>query len=206
MPEIIYPSLIILSLVTIFIIIWRKAYYVQSTGLDIQPKTPVIEEAAIPTEELEPPKEEDFSDFWSGVEIQEEKEPMPSRKIVKKVTKEAAPEEMTRAEELFKKGQYISAEKWYIEAAKKTPKESRIYSRLGIIYLEQKNFPDAEEALKEAIRLDDSVSSRLFNLSYTLWCQSKFKESLMYARKATKTDPQNQKYKSWYEKLRSEGF
>ena len=43
-----------------------------------------------------------------------------------------------KADDLFSKKQFISAEKWYLEAVRNNPKNAKIYSRLGIIYIEQK--------------------------------------------------------------------
>jgi tetratricopeptide (TPR) repeat protein len=203
MPEIIYPSVIIVSLSTIFYLFWKKAYQIETNEIEVKSESP---RRVADTEEegggdYEAGK---FSDFWSNQETVRE-----SDDIIAVPTKESAAEiseAMKKAEDLFKKGRYISAEKWFIEAAKEKPKDAKIYSRLGIIYLQQKNFLDAEEALKESTKLDDGVASRFFNLSYALWCQSKFKQASDYAKRALRLEPENSKYKAWLEKLRSEGF
>jgi tetratricopeptide (TPR) repeat protein len=197
MPEVIYPSIIIVSLSTIFYLFWKKAYQIEANEIKIEEPVRAAEEGKV---EVSPGE---FSDFWSNQEtVREAEEPTTVAPTSEKEISEA----MEKAEDLFKKGRYISAEKWFIEAAKENPKDAKIYSRLGIIYLQQKNFPDAEEALKESIRLDESVASRFFNLSYACWCQSKFKEASVHARQALRLEPENSKYKAWLEKLHLEGF
>ncbi len=198
MPEIIYPSIIIVSLSTIFYLFWKKAYQIETNEIKVGDSYRSLGEQ---TNEESSPGE--FSDFWSNQEtVRESEEAVPAVTESNVQISEA----MKKAEDLFKKGRYISAEKWFIEAAKENPKDAKIYARLGIIYLQQKNFPDAEEALKESLKLDENVASRFFNLSYALWCQSKFKQASEYARRALRLEPENTKYKAWLEKLRSEGF
>lgn len=198
MPEIIYPSIIIVSLSTIFYLFWKKAYQIETNEIKVGDSYRALGEQ---TNEDSSPGE--FSDFWSNQEtVRESEEAVPAVSESNVQISEA----MKKAEDLFKKGRYISAEKWFIEAAKENPKDAKIYARLGIIYLQQKNFPDAEEALKESLKLDENVASRFFNLSYALWCQSKFKQASEYARRALRLEPENTKYKAWLEKLRSEGF
>jgi Tfp pilus assembly protein PilF len=109
---------------------------------------------------------------------------------------------MAKAEELFHKKQYISAEKWYLEAVKADPKNPRIYARLGSIYLEQKNFSDARDAFEEATKLDDTIASRFFNLSYIYNSIGDINLAQANARKATRMDPRNSKYKHWMDELK----
>lgn len=198
MPEIIYPSIIIVSLSTIFYLFWKKAYQIETNETKVGDSRRVfgkqIDEDFSPSE---------FSDFWSNQDTVQESEESASAVLESSVK---ISEAMEKAEDLFKKGRYISAEKWFIEAAKENPKDAKIYARLGIIYLQQKNYSDAEEALKESLKLDKNIASRIFNLSYALWCQSKFKQASEYARRALRLEPENTKYKAWLEKLRSEGF
>ncbi len=198
MPEIIYPSIIIVSLSAVFYLFWKKAYEIETNKINIDEPIRVTEDV----EENANATQGEFSDFWSNQETVREPEETPMKSSLDTKSFES----MEKAEALFKKGRYISAEKWFIEAAKENPKDARIYSRLGIIYLQQKNFSDAQEALKESIKIDESVASRFFNLSYACWCQSKFKEASNHARRALKLEPENSKYKAWLEKLRSEGF
>lgn len=111
-----------------------------------------------------------------------------------------------KAESLFKKKQYISAEKWYIESVKEDPKNDMIYARLGVIYIEQGNFKDAKEALEESIKYDPSVASRYYNLSYAEFQLGDVKASVASARKALRLDPKSKKYKKWLEQIQRKPY
>ena len=119
---------------------------------------------------------------------------------------EQTEENFQKAEELFKKKQYISAEKWYIEAVKKNPKNNVIFSRLAVIYLDQKNFADAIDSLHEALRLSPNSAINCFNLSYACNAEGDNKEAIIAARKALRLDPKNSKYKKWLDQLRTKPF
>lgn len=218
---IIYPIIILALLIAGFVVVWRRAYIVQST-------------TSIPDEPVkEKPKrtEHKFFDrtgFWGHHEKAESSEPVQPKEaifkekeeIVEEPDVEPKPNEekedvdvsvpvdpaFAKAEELFKKKQYISAEKWFIEAVKSDTKNPKIYSRLGVIYIEQRNFADAIEALNEAIKLDPSQASRYFNLSFAYNAEGDKKEALNNAKRAIKIDPDNKKYKNWYEELRNSPF
>jgi len=113
---------------------------------------------------------------------------------------------MEKAEELFFKKQYISAEKWYLEVIKKEPRNPKIYSRLGLIYINQKNYKDAICCLEEASKIEPGVASRYFNLSFAQNEEGDRKSAIVNARKAFRADSQNEKYKRWYDELRSRPF
>jgi tetratricopeptide (TPR) repeat protein len=213
---IIYPAIIIVLLFIIFFIVWRRAYLTDNPDTVFSlPKInlPTMnfrhtkETVTGKTDQAKPDGK--FEGFWGQADVEEAemKEAEDSlEKTVKKPTKEPPPANspMDRAEDLFRKKQFISAEKWYIEAAKNDPKNSKIYSRLAVIYLENNNLKDAQESLEESIKLDPNVASRYFNLSYVYYSQSKFKEASDSARKALRLDGENPKYKAWIERLRNE--
>ena len=50
-------------------------------------------------------------------------------------------------DEFFRKGNYEKAEEFYLKAASRNPSDPKIYARLGVIYLHQKNFNDAKTRL-----------------------------------------------------------
>lgn len=176
---IIYPVIILFLLLLAFALIYRKAYL------------------------LEADSKIDFSD-------DDFKNTKPnSKKKISEVEVDPLTElepNFKRAEELFKKRQFISAEKWFIEAAKADPKNDVIYARLGVIYIEQKNYKDAIEALEEALKLGEGVASRYFNLSYAQNALGKRKEALVPAKRAVRLDPKNEKYKKWLDELKSSSF
>lgn len=179
---IVYPIIILLLLLIAFALLYRRAYLLEA---DL--------------------KAEDFIDKDSPVNLPDY---LP-RKIVEEA-EVTPPVELEpnfkKAEELFRKRQYISAEKWFIEAAKADPKNDIIYARLGVIYIEQKNYKDAVESLKEALKLGRGVASRYFNLSYAQNALGEKKEALQLAKRAVRLEPKNEKYKKWLDELRSSPF
>lgn len=175
---IIYPAILLALLLVAFVIVFRRAYLVQSDMPNEMSQSAVITKSD--------PAEDHRS---SEINPFEEKE-----------------ENFAKAEELFKKKQYISAEKWYIEAVRKNPRNSVIFSRLGVIYLEQKNFLDAIDSLKEAIRLNPELATCAFNLSYAYNAQGDKKEAMNSAKKAIRLEPKNEKYKKWLDQLKLKPF
>jgi len=181
---IIYPIIIIILLLILFAVVWRRAYFVQANGLPAE-------------EKVHPDTAERLLSLIKGkrqrddveIEIQDNTDPS-----------------LKKAEELFRKKQYISAEKWYLEAIKVDPRNDKIYSRLGIIYINQKNYSDAREALEEAIKINPGVASRHFNLSFVYNEEGEKREALNSAKKALRYDPNNKKYRHWADELRSRPF
>lgn len=69
------------------------------------------------------------------------------------------------AEQLFRAGKVEEAEKNYLKVAAADPSNVKVYNRLGVIYMERKNYRDAKDAFMEAIRLDPKKASRHYNLA-----------------------------------------
>lgn len=196
---IIYPVAIIVILLVAFVVVWRRAYFVEKEGLI--PSAPVGEQS----QPINYSKEEN-EDGQVG-----EKKKFTIFNFKKHEEPEVAIGSdqdplMEKAEELFFKKQYISAEKWYLEVIKKDPRNPKIYSRLALIYIDQKNYKDAISCLEEANKIDPSIASRYFNLSFAQNEEGDRKEALNNARKAIRLDPTNKKYKKWLEELRTRPF
>lgn len=184
---IIYPAIILALLLIGLFIVWRRAYLEQDhLPASLNNHKPIVATSEADASSLKP-AEYKFEEAEVSINKTEE-------------------ENFIKAEDLFKKKQYISAEKWYIEAVKKNPKNAKIFSRLGVIYLEQRNFADAIESLKEAIRLDSESASAHFNLSYALNIEGDKRNAIESAKKAVRIDPNNQKYKKWLDSLKIKPF
>lgn len=181
---IIYPLIIILALSGIFALVWRRSYF-QEKGVKGDPLVESIQDK-IKSMNFELPHFEKLKlDSSRKVTLQRSKlEP-----------------NLQKAENLFSKKHYISAEKWYIEACKVDPKNSLIYSRLGAIYLDQKNYRDACEAFGEAIKLDEANSENYYGLSVCKYNIGDKRGSISAARSAARLG-ENAKYNDWFEKLR----
>lgn len=179
---IIYPIIVLGLLLIIFVIVWRRAYFVSVEGFPPEEKTHIEADKLIPF--VKKSKSDD-----TEIEIQDNTDP-----------------DLKKAENLFAKKQYISAEKWFLEAIKKDPRNDKIYARLGIIYINQKNYSDAREALEESIKINPSIASRHFNLSFVNNYEGDKKSALLNAKKAVRLDSKNKKYERWLEELKSKTF
>ena len=195
---IIYPIIILGLLLVALGIFYRRAYLVSVEGLAEKEETtsPNNNETKNPLlaikEKLHLPNIPTFKKK-ANVEIEVNLEQETDPNILK-------------ADDLFSKKQFISAEKWYLEAVRNNPKNAKIYSRLGIIYIEQKNYKDAIEALAEAIKLDDHVASRFFNLSFALNALGDKKLAIQQAKRAMRLEGSNKKYRKWFDELRLRGY
>jgi tetratricopeptide (TPR) repeat protein len=179
---IIYPIIVLGLLLILFGVIWRRSFILNTEG-------------HIPEEKI-------HLDPTHLIALLKKKKPEEPEIEIKTDTNI----NLKKAEELFRKRQYISAEKWYLEAIKVDPRNDKIYSRLGMIYIDQKNYSDARDALEEAIKIDPSVASRYFNLSFVYNSEGDKKMALMNAKKAVRYNSLNRKYRRWLEDLRSRPF
>ncbi len=102
---------------------------------------------------------------------------------------------MTQADAAFRKKDYKVAEKYYLQSAVKDPDNPRIYSRLGVIYLQTRNYRDAVEAFRGAIKFDDRVASRHYNLSLAYLGKRDYRLAEKGLREAIRLDPTNDKYR-----------
>ncbi len=104
-------------------------------------------------------------------------------------------------EVLFKAGNYEEAEKFFLKAATRNPKDAKVYARLGLIYLHKDNFSDAVEALKVASKLDKYNPSRYYNLALAYQGKNDNQRAIATIREAISLDPVSQKYRSLLEQL-----
>lgn len=181
---IIYPLIIILALSGIFALVWRRSY-LEEKGVK---GDPLVEQIQNRIKHLN----------FELPHFEKLKFDTPKRASVQRA--KLGPN-LQKAEDLFSKKHYISAEKWYIEACKVDPKNSLIYSRLGAIYLDQKNYRDACEAFGEAIKIDEVNSENYYGLSVCKYNIGDKRAALSAARSAARLG-ESQKYTDWFEKLK----
>lgn len=105
------------------------------------------------------------------------------------------------AERLFKKGELEQAEKLFIKAATSNPGDPKVYARLGLLYLQLKNYSDAIESLKVAAKLDKYNPSRHYNLSLAYMGNGDTQKAISSVREAITLDPVTQKYRQLLEQL-----
>jgi tetratricopeptide (TPR) repeat protein len=112
-----------------------------------------------------------------------------------------AQELIGQADEAFRKKDFIKAEKCYLQAATKDPDNARIYNRLGVIYLQTNNYKDAIEAFRGAIRFDDRVASRHYNLALAYMGKRDTRSAERCLREALRQEPTNEKYRKTLESI-----
>ncbi|QQG49995.1 MAG: tetratricopeptide repeat protein [Candidatus Berkelbacteria bacterium] len=111
---------------------------------------------------------------------------------------------MTHYEEgeaLFKSGKLEEAERFFLTAATRNPKDSKVYARLGLIYLQRKSYSDAIEALKVAVKLDKYNPSRHYNLALAYEGKNDNQRAIATIREAISLDPVSPKYRALLEQL-----
>lgn len=107
---------------------------------------------------------------------------------------------IAQADDAFENRDYSKAEDLYVKAAASDPDNPKIYSRLGAIYLEQKNFYDAKDAFLHAAKLEPDLASRQVNLGLAyMGLKDYFKASESF-KKALDLDKKNKKYQRLFEK------
>jgi tetratricopeptide (TPR) repeat protein len=114
------------------------------------------------------------------------------------------PEIMTHYDEgeaLFKSGKLDEAERFFLTAATRNPKDSKVYARLGLIYLQKKNYTDAIDALKVAVKLDRFNPSRYYNLALAYEGNKDNQRAIATIREAISLDPVSPKYRALLEQL-----
>lgn len=85
---------------------------------------------------------------------------------VKAVTELEGKEKTLReqAEDYFEAGEMKKAENLYLRVLNRDPDDAALYNRLGLIYLQEKNFRDAAAALKQALKLEPENDTFYNNL------------------------------------------
>lgn len=174
------------------------------------PSAPTITPPSIPTPPSEPSAKDDF---WGGLQKTEpvsepRVEVKPQTAAVPQPIQQPAHKEKPRgkdiaqeAEDLFAIKDYRKAEKLYLRLASEDPKNPKIYSRLGVIYMEQANYEDARDALQQAIKLEPNVASRHFNLALAYANLGSRAKAITSMELALKYDPSNRKYRKMLDEL-----
>lgn len=130
--------------------------------------------------------------------------PQENQKVDKKVEpiSNESKDDLTLADDFFARADYKEAEKFYLDAAAKDPNNAKIYTRLGIIYLEQKNYRDARDAFSLALKLDDKKAARHVNFALANLQLKNYNEAIKSFEKALKLEPKNKKYQALLKEAR----
>ncbi len=104
-------------------------------------------------------------------------------------------------DEMLRTGKLDQAEKFFLTAATRNPKDARVYAKLGLVYLTKKNYVDAVEALKVAVKQDKYNPSRHYNLALAYWGNKDGQRAISTIREAISLDPVTKKYRIFLEQL-----
>jgi Tfp pilus assembly protein PilF len=107
---------------------------------------------------------------------------------------------ISQADDYFDKKNFSKAEELYVQAAASEPNNSKIYSKLGAIYLEQGNFYDAKEAFLAALKNDPDNASRHINLGLAYMGLKDYFKAAQTFQDGLNFDPKNKKYQRLLEK------
>ncbi len=146
-------------------------------------------------------------DFWQDTpEISAGALEIPAKGLITRrgEAQKIAHELISHADEAFRKKDFKSAEKYYLQAATKDPDNARIYNRLGVIYLQTKNYKDAIEAFRGSLKFDDRVASRHFNLALAYLGKRDYRSAEKVLREALRLEPTNDKYRKTLDALQKQ--
>ncbi|MBI2590003.1 tetratricopeptide repeat protein [Candidatus Berkelbacteria bacterium] len=94
----------------------------------------------------------------------------------------------------MQEGKLKEAERAFLRAVAKNPKNPKLYNRLGAIYLKQRNYSDALQAFEAARDLDSSKASRHYNVALAAWQMTNLSKARHSIAQAISLDPVSAKY------------
>lgn len=127
-------------------------------------------------------------------------------RFVREEKKEVTPEKVmevsltAQADEAYNSKNYALAEELYIKLATEDPKNSKLYDRLGNIYLNQQNFYDAKDAFLQSIKLDPSEVMRHVNLGHAYMGLKDYFKATQAFLQAIELNPKENKFRQLYER------
>ena len=101
---------------------------------------------------------------------------------------------MREGDTYLEEGKLKEAERAFLRAVAKNPRQPKLYNRLGAIYLKQRNYTDALEAFQAARDLDATRASRHYNVALTAWHLGKRAKAKEAINEALRLDGSSAKY------------
>jgi tetratricopeptide (TPR) repeat protein len=87
--------------------------------------------------------------------------------------------------------QFSEATGYYKEAIRATPGEAKLYNKLGISYLQLRDYGSARKAFSQAVKHDPRFINAYNNLGATECLNKKYSSSIRYLKKALELDEAN---------------
>lgn len=101
---------------------------------------------------------------------------------------------MREGDVYLEQGKLKEAERAFLRAVAKSPRQPKLYNRLGAIYLKQRNYTDALEAFQAARDLDATRASRHYNVALAAWHLGKPAKAKEAINEAIRIDGESAKY------------
>ena len=101
---------------------------------------------------------------------------------------------LTKAKNFVDSGNFIQAERLFIDLIKLDNKNLSAYQGLGDLYSRQKNYDHAKEICEYVLKVDPKNSDTLAQLSEICRLNSELKEALDYSQKALREEPNSPKF------------
>jgi len=128
-------------------------------------------------------------DYYKQVVSKEKK---PSSGI--QLFRNSQEKDLEEADNCLKNKDFAKAEELYLKIVSADPRNSKIYNRLGALYLEQNDFIDAKDAFREALKFDESIGSRWYNLALAQIGLKEYRSAINSLMQAVKLEKNNKKY------------
>jgi tetratricopeptide (TPR) repeat protein len=91
---------------------------------------------------------------------------------------ETAEDKEIKADKLAEENKLKAAEKIYLALIVGNPQEARFYNKLGLVYLKDKAYKDARDALKQALTIEPDNDTFYNNLGLIDYQEGKFDEAV----------------------------
>lgn len=83
-----------------------------------------------------------------------------------------------QADDFFEAGELKKAEKAYLKILSGEPDDAGVLNKLGLVYLQDKNYKDARAALKQALKLEPDNDTFHNNLGLLFYEMEKYEEAI----------------------------
>lgn len=194
--------ILIIAIIGIFIIIVRRLPEALSEGRTASAPTPPTAPVTSKVATTSTPVLETVKAFWEKISPFEIKKgttaltvPAPTTTAITSPTEVTEAVLVAEGDAFMEQGKIKEAERSYLRAVAKSPKEPKLYNRLGAIYLKSRNYSDALQAFEAARDLDGSKASRHYNVALAAWQLGNLAKAREAIKQAMALDPSAQKYK-----------
>lgn len=193
--------ILIVAILGIFVIIVRRLPEALSEG-KTTPSAAPIETTKAPSAQPVGQALNGLKDFWAKISPIDAKKtstalvaPAPTTTTLTTSSEITEATLVAEGDTYMEQGKIKEAERCYLRAVSKSPKEPKLYNRLGANYLKARNYSDALQAFEAARDLDGSKASRHYNVALAAWQLGNLGKARDAIKQAMTLDASAQKYK-----------